>query len=266
VYPPSLELSSEEIRTEFVSALVRSRDKSLKDAVVSSTLLPIAATLDASLLFTLGGLTGSTAAVAYTSSRGVKTSNEITKGISLSEGLAAREVEGQGCTCGHHTADFGPFQVTTKKDKDKCKKNKETLNLRLQPSTGIDVLERYLYLACLDKDFSMFPSRSFSEKSGTVDEEAVLRAIGWKPTTRSGRDLEIEIAKGKTEVLSVEQDEVLQVREARDDVRRVFRKGAAEWIASCKAWTKEGKEGGKESKERSKESKDGKKDKEVKKK
>jgi hypothetical protein len=238
VYPPALTLSPEDIRAEFVNALVRSRDKSMKDAVVSSSLLPFAAALDASLIVTFGGLTGSAAAWAYTSTRGIKTSNEITKGISLSEEQATREEEVQGCSCGHHTTEFGPFHVVTK-SKDK----RNSVNLRLQQSPSLDVLRHYLYKACLDKEFSMFPHTPFAEKrsDGAVDEEAVLRTIGWKPTSRRGNDLEMEI-KGKVETLTTEQDMAFQVREAREDVKRIFKKAAAEWISWCKAFQKDPKE------------------------
>lgn len=235
VYPPALELSPEDIRTEFVSALTRSREKSMKDTAVSSSLLPVAAALDASLIVTLGGLTGSAAAWAYTSVRNIKTSNEISKGISLSEEQANPE-HAHGCTCGHHKTEFGPFHITRKEKKN-------SINLRLQQSPSLDLLRHYLYLACADKEFSMFPHAPFTEtrSNGAVDEEAVLRTIGWKPTPRRGKDLEIEI-KGKTQALTAEQDMALQVREAREDVKRIFKKAAVEWITWCKNFQKDPKE------------------------
>jgi hypothetical protein len=208
----------------------------VKDTAVSSTLLPVAAALDASLIVTLGGLTGSAAAWAYTSVRNVKTSNEITKGISLSTEQANHGEEAQGCSCGHHTTEFGPFHMTKREKKN-------SIDLRLQQSPSLDVLRHYMYLVCADKEFSMFPHTPFTERrsSGAVDEEAVLRTIGWKPTPRRGKDLEIEI-KGKTQILTAEQDMGLQVREAREDVKRIFKKAAVEWITWCKAFQKDPKE------------------------
>jgi hypothetical protein len=257
IYPPSLQLSPNDIRTEFIDTLLRTREKSRKDALVASTLLPFAAALDATLIVTLGGLTQVSGVWAYTSTRGMLTSRRMTKGLARGEEYAQEklsnpeECEGeiQGCTCGHHEHTFGAPEP---KPKDKKKKPKTGINLQLQQSTQIEILRRYLDIACLKKDYHLFPQ--IEEAAGDIGEGTVLNAIGWKPVRRQGKDLEVEFKEGVT-TMTAEDDEGYQLAEAREDVKRYFRKGAAEWVAWCKGFSKE-KEKGKEKqveKEREKE-------------
>lgn len=235
IYPPSLQLSPDKVRTEFVDSLMRTREKSRKEAFVASALLPFAATIDAALIVTFGGLTQVSGVWAYTSTRGVLTSTKLTKGLARGEQQAHEhaETETRGCTCGHHEADFGHPEIVTKQDK---KGKKKGINLQLQQSTHLEILRRYLDLACLKNDFNMFPQ--IEEAAGDVNEESVLEAIGWKPVPRFGRDLEIEF-KDRVEAVTSEQDMLYQTKEAKDDVKRYMRKGAAEWIAWCKSFQKD---------------------------
>ncbi|KAF2689080.1 hypothetical protein K458DRAFT_413390 [Lentithecium fluviatile CBS 122367] len=253
VYPPPLPPHPSQIRQEFIDTLLRTREKSRKDAVVASTLLPFAAALDASLIFTLGGLTQVSGVWAYTSTRGAMTSRKMTKGLARGEEYAAErgdhveaeeecELQVHGCTCGHHESTFGPLAITPKHSatsshsKHPKHKHKPGINLHLQQSSQLEILKRYLDLACLKKEFHMFPQ--IDEAVGDVGEGTVLEAIGWKPVRRQGRDLEVEF-KDRVERLTGEEDERYQVAEAREDVKRYFRKGAAEWVAWCRAFGKD---------------------------
>jgi hypothetical protein len=62
--------------------------------------------------------------------------------------------------------------------------------------------------------------------------------------------LEVEFKDG-VKAVSSEEDEGYQLAEAREDVKRYFRKGAGEWVDWCKEFQK-GKAKGKDGKEKSK--------------
>jgi hypothetical protein len=244
IFPPSLDMAPDKIRTEFVDSLMRTREKSRKEAVVASSLLPFAAAVDASLILTFGGLTEVSGVWAYTSIRGAITSKKMTQGLAFAEEKALKEEQGEedetemrGCTCGNHEHEHGIAHSISKLiDKGKAKKEKAGINLIMQQSTRLEILRRYLDLACLKKEFSMFPQ--FEEAAGDVTEATVLEAIGWQPTRRGGHDLEMEF-KDKVETLTAEQDEQWQRREAKEDVRRIMKKGASEWVQWCKVFQKD---------------------------
>ena len=245
IYPPSLQLPPERVRTEFVDTLLRTRESSRKDAFLASTLLPFAATLDACLILSLGGFTQASGVWAYTSAKGVLTSGKVTKGLARGEEQALEqqerldaaecETETQGCTCGHHEDTFGAPETKPKSPKGK-KKSKPGINLHLQQSSQLEIMRRYLDLACLKKEFHLFPQ--IEEAAGDIGEGTVLNAIGWKPVRRHGRDLEVEFKDGVQTVTS-DDDEVYQLAEAREDVKRYFRKGASEWVTWCKGFGKD---------------------------
>jgi hypothetical protein len=246
MYPPTLQLSPDKIRTEFIDTLLRTRQQSRKDAVLASTLLPFAAALDASLIITLGGFTQASGVWAYTSTRGAITSSKMTKGLARGESYALEKhdesdcepkTETQGCTCGHHEHTYGaPATIPISSKKKKEMEKEKGIALHLQQSTHLEILRRYLDLACLKKDFHMFPQ--IEEATGDIGEGTALKAIGWKPVRRQGRDLEIEF-KDRTETMTSDDDESYQFVEAREDLRRYFKKGAAEWVAWCKGFAKD---------------------------
>ncbi|KAF2268164.1 hypothetical protein CC78DRAFT_15240 [Lojkania enalia] len=240
IYPPSLSIPAEKIRAEFIESLLRTRSKSRKEAIVASSLFPVAATIDATLLITFGGLMEVSGVWAYTSIRGAMTSKRMTKGLARGEENSAQkasedDTEIRGCTCGHHEQDFGPLH-TAPPSKCRGKKKKPGINLHMQISPRLEILRRYLDLMCLRRDFNMFPS--IAEAADDPNEAAILEAIGWQPTRRHGRDLEIEF-KDKVEKLSPEEDEQWQVKEAMNDVKRLFKKGAGEWVGWCKGFQKD---------------------------
>ncbi|KAF2649938.1 hypothetical protein K491DRAFT_697703 [Lophiostoma macrostomum CBS 122681] len=237
IYPPSLDLTPEKIRAEFMDTLMRTRTQSRKNALVASSLFPLAAGIDACLVVTFGGMMDIAGVWTYQSIKGASMSKKMSQGLALAEEQAAekaKEAETPGCTCGHHENDFG-FETNKPKEKGK-KKKKDAINLSMQKNTHLEILSRYLALQCLKKDFNLFPH--IEEAAGDVNEDAVLEAIGWQPTKRYGRDLEIEF-KTKVETLTPEQDEGYQRKEAREDVRRIMKKGANEWTAWCKTFQKD---------------------------
>lgn len=258
VYPPSLALSPDAIRAEFTASLLRTRARSQRDAVVASSLLPLAAAVDVSLILTFGGLMEVSAVWAHSSIRGARTSKRVAKGLAVGEerereaaegrdGAGGQEeeeeevVEVRGCTCGHHTDSFGtPAVVRTAKEKDKGKEKSKEKNpgiaLSLAQSPHVEVLRAYLEMHCLRREFAMFPQL---DMSGDVTEAAALEAIGWKPVPRAEWELEVEDSKGQIEKLTRAEDEAWQVREAKEDLRRLMKKGAAEWVAWCKAFQKD---------------------------
>ncbi|OAG05167.1 uncharacterized protein CC84DRAFT_1046137, partial [Paraphaeosphaeria sporulosa] len=214
IHPPSLTLSPEEIRTEFVSTLLRTREQSRNQALVASALLPIAATIDVALVVTFGGLTQTTGVWAYQNTRGAIASKKMTRGLARSES--------------YHVSENGA------QEEDKG------IAMNMQSSLALEPFARYLERACLQKSFSMFPHIEAEQSShaGIPTEDEILEAMGWAPTRRYGRDLEIAEHDGRTQKLTAEQDEDWQRKEAREDVERVVRKAAAEWVAACKGFGK----------------------------
>ncbi|KAL1605381.1 hypothetical protein SLS60_004929 [Paraconiothyrium brasiliense] len=248
IYPPSLALTPEETRAEFVNSLMRTREQSRNKALVASALLPFAATMDVILLVTFGGLTQTTGVWAYQNTRGAMASQKMTRGLARSESHnSAAELpahlEEKGCTCGHHEGDFGCAEQVPKADKKGKSKSKDVdtgITMSIQTSIALEPFTRYLELACLQKSYTMFPHVESAQSSHASDptEDEILNAIGWAPTRRYGRDLDMEEQGGKTERLSAEQDEEWQRREAREDIERVVRKAAAEWVVACKGFKK----------------------------
>ncbi|KAJ4355990.1 uncharacterized protein N0V89_004015 [Didymosphaeria variabile] len=248
IHPPSLTLTPEETRAEFVNSLMRTREQSRNKALVASALLPFAATMDVILIVTFGGLTQTTGVWAYQNTRGAMASQKMTRGLARSESHtnAAElpvKMEAKGCTCGHHEGEFGCAEQVPKADKKGKSKSKDEgmgITTNIQSSIALDPFTRYLELACLQKSYTMFPHVESAQSSHASDptEDEILNAIGWTPTRRYGRDLDMEEQGGKTQRLSAEQDEEWQRREAREDVERVVRKAAAEWVVAYKGFKK----------------------------
>ncbi|KAJ4297443.1 hypothetical protein N0V90_005334 [Kalmusia sp. IMI 367209] len=228
IYPPSLSLAPSQIRQEFVDTLERTRQVSRNKALVASALLPFAATIDACLIVTFGGLTSASSVYTYQNSRGAITSGKLTRGLSHTyEEEAEAQPETKGCTCGHHEGQFGCAETAPKTDKKgKKKKDDSGIAMSLLSSSALRAFTRYLELACLQRSFTMFPHIAPGPHDPSEDE--ILQAIGWAPTRRYGRDLELD-GEGGMERLTSEEDEGWQWKEAREDVRSIVRKAAAEW-------------------------------------
>ena len=193
---------------------------------------------------------------AHSSIRGARTSKRMAKGLAVGEerereaaegrdGVGGQEgeeevVEVRGCTCGHHTDSFGTAAVVKRekeKGKEKSKEKNPGIALSLAQSPHVEVLHAYLEMQCLRREFAMFPQ--LDGMSGDVTEAAALEAIGWKPVRRAEWELEVEDSKGRIERLTRAEDEAWQMREAKEDLRRLMKKGAAEWVAWCKTFQKD---------------------------
>lgn len=153
IYPSSMPGSEEEIRAEFVSSMMRSKDKAQKDAVIATGLLPVSAAIDilATFVWPFGGLLEIDSVWLYSSFRGAKTARSVTKRLHSSSP-----------NDGSH---------------DEAK-----LKLHFTPSPRLDILRRYLLATCHSRDPWVFAS----EGRPAPTETEVLEAIGWSPSSNGG--------------------------------------------------------------------------------
>jgi len=153
VYPSTLPHSSDELRQEFVTSMMRSKSKAEKDAVIATGLIPVAACIDllATLIWPFGGLLEIDSVWAYSSIRGAKTSRNVTKRLTSSS-------------------------IPGKHEEDK-------LSLNFTPSPRLEVLQRYLAAKCHERDSNLYPSVGVNPT-----ETEVLEAIGWFPSSKGGEE------------------------------------------------------------------------------
>lgn len=88
------------------------------------------------------------------------------------------------------------------------------MQLSFKESEGLRVLERYLYARCHEVDPNLWP-----RYDGCPSEGQVLDGLGWKPPVRG---VEGDGLKGW-------EDELWEIEVAKDDLKRVCKKGAKEW-------------------------------------
>ena len=206
VYPSTFHDSPEAMRTEFVNSMLRTKSKAQKDAVIATSLIPVAFAIDvlATLIWPFGGLAEIDSVWAYASFRGAKVARSTTKRLQASNGTDESEDEAAA--------------ANGKKGK-KSKKEKH-LKLTFTPSGRVQTLARYLAARCHERDPRMFPPAG-----GSPTETEVLEAIGWAPSQTGG-------------VRKNWQEEQWEMSEVKDDFREVMRKGAKEWEKWCKAFEK----------------------------
>lgn len=169
IYPSSMPGTEHDIRAEFVSSMMRSKDKAQKDAVIATGLLPVSAAIDilATVVWPFGGLLEIDSVWLYSSFRGAKTARSVTKRLhSTSPNDAAH---------------------------DEAK-----LKLSFTPSPRLDILRRYLLAQCHSRDPWLFAS----DGKPAPTETQVLEAIGWSPSrdggeTRNWEDEQWEIQEVK---------------------------------------------------------------------
>ncbi|KAI9664807.1 MAG: hypothetical protein M1821_006255 [Bathelium mastoideum] len=204
VYPSSVPGTQEEIRTEFVNSMLRSKSKAQRDAIIATGLLPVSAAIDilATVIWPFGGLLeidsvwlyvipSSEAEIfeaddmlRYSSIRGAKISRSTTKRLTSTNSELGKEQE---------------------------------LKLNFVPSTRLEILEHYLASRCHERDAKLFAS------SGVPPTETdVLEAIGWSPSHPGGNW----------------EDEQWEITEVKDDMRSVMSKGAKEYDKWTKAFEK----------------------------
>ncbi|OCL10582.1 hypothetical protein AOQ84DRAFT_353456 [Glonium stellatum] len=172
VCPNTVLGSEEEIRTEFVNPMMRSKSKAQRDAVIATGLIPVSFAIDvlATIIWPFGGLLEIDSVWAYSSIRGAKTARSTTKRLTSSS---------------HGTGDENQLQLT------------------FVPSPRLEVLEEYLAARCHERDAKLFASYSVPPT-----ETAVLEAIGWAPSQIGGEsknweDEQWEIAEVKDDIKAV---------------------------------------------------------------
>ncbi|RSH90989.1 hypothetical protein EHS25_010165 [Saitozyma podzolica] len=144
VYPPSIGMSVDQLRTEFINSLMRTKSKAQKDAVIATGLLPVALALDWALMFVgwiFGGALEVDGVWMAASYKGAKTARSVTKRLSSSSSG-----------------------------------NASNLSLKFIPSERSDVLQQYLLEKCIQRDQATFNR----QHTAIPSEEDVMRAIGWQ--------------------------------------------------------------------------------------
>ena len=199
IYPSSFGASPDQVKTEFVNSMMRTKSKAQKDAVLATGLLPVSAAIDimATVIWPFGGLLEVDGVWAYSSIRGAKTARSVTKRLSSSTQSAStpqtEEEEMQG----------------------------EKLRMTFTQSPRLEVLYRYLLARCKDHDHKHFPSTDVAPT-----ETDVLSAIGWAPSQTGNADKNWE-------------DEEWETQEVKDDLKSTLGKAAKEWDKWCQAFAKD---------------------------
>jgi hypothetical protein len=152
IYPPSMKMTEDELRTEFISSLMRTKSKAQRDAVIATGLLPVTAVLDWALVFvgwvfgkhqqrsallTLGGALEVDAIWMANSFRGAKTARSVTRRLASTE---------------------------------------ESITLDFVASDRAAVLESYLLGACIARNRPRFNRPHW----GIPSEGDVMTTIGWQ--------------------------------------------------------------------------------------
>ena len=172
IFPPTMSLTPEQMREEFVNTMLRTKSKATRDSVIATGLLPISFGIDI-LAGPIGGLGEINSVWAYASIRGAKTARNVTKRLASSV----------------------PSESGEHVDLDK-----ETLTITFVPSPRLEILRRYLDAECNRVDPKLFPSY----KTPPTDSN-VLEAIGWSPhqsggETRNWEDEQWEMAEVKDDL------------------------------------------------------------------
>ncbi|KAF2239258.1 hypothetical protein EV356DRAFT_528532 [Viridothelium virens] len=169
VYPSSVAGTQEEIRAEFINAMLRSKSKAQRDAIIATGLLPVSAAIDilATVVWPFGGLLEVDGVWLYSSIRGAKISRSTTKRLTSTNSEHGKDDE---------------------------------LKLSFAPSPRLDVLERYLGSRCHERD-----AKRFASPGVPPTETDALEAIGWSPSQAGGNweDEQWEVTEVKDDMKSV---------------------------------------------------------------
>lgn len=199
IYPASFQATPEQVKTEFINSMMRSKSKAQRDAIIATGLLPVSAAIDilSTVIWPFGGLLEIDGVWAYSSIRGAKTARSVTKRLTSSTktGVTHHETEEQEMAG-------------------------DKLRMNFQQEPRMEVLYRYLCSVCTKRDPKVFPSVG----TGTTESE-VLEAIGWAPSQTGGE--------------KNWEDEQWETSEVKDDLTNVMGKGAKEWDNWVKAFSKD---------------------------
>lgn len=199
VYPQSYNASPDQVKSEFINTMMRTKSKAQRDAIIATGLLPVSGAIDlmATLIWPFGGLLEVDGVWAYSSIQGAKTARSVTKRLSSST----------------HS---GTSQAQTEEEEMAGDK----LRLTFTQSPRLEILQRYLVTRCRDIDHKHFPSTAVAPT-----ETDVLSAIGWAPSQTGN------VSKNW-------EDEQWETEEVKEDMKSTLGKAAKEWDKWCKAFAK----------------------------
>ncbi|KAL9113714.1 MAG: hypothetical protein Q9227_002159 [Pyrenula ochraceoflavens] len=178
VYPSSVPGSEDELRTEFVNSMLRTKSKAQRDAIIATGLMPVAFGIDvlATLVWPFGGLVEIDGVWAFASLRGAKTARSVTKRLNSTN--SGDDTDSK--------TDSGP-----------------QLKLTFTPSSRLDIMSHYLAAECHKRDSKLFP-----QYITPPIESDVISAIGWAPSqtggeTRNWEDEQWELTEVKDDFRNV---------------------------------------------------------------
>lgn len=155
VYPASLSTTSEQLREDFISTMMRTKSKADRDAILATGLLPVSFGIDllATPVWPFGGLVEIDLAFGFASVRGAKISRSVTKRLNSTAGDSSQ----------------------------KHKKEEEQLRLNFRPSPRTEILQKYLAAECHTRD-----RKAFQSPGPMPTETEILESIGWEPSQTAG--------------------------------------------------------------------------------
>ncbi|BEJ10386.1 hypothetical protein CcaverHIS641_0704210 [Cutaneotrichosporon cavernicola] len=142
IYPPTLQMTEDELKTEFVNSLLRTKSKAQRDTIIATGLLPVTLAIDWALIFVgwvFGGALEVDAVWLASSFRGAKTARSVTKRL-------------------------------TSSDAD--------LKLTFKPSHRADLLQAYLAQRCSEADPNRFEAVKMAPSSYQVLDSIGWEAAG----------------------------------------------------------------------------------------
>lgn len=232
VYPPTMDLSPDEMRAEFIHSMLRTKSKATRDTIISTGLLPIAWGIDI-VAVGVGGLGEVATFWAYISVMGLKNSRNVTKRLnadgytpasgSVSASATKPAHDDSSATTGSEEASSSSSTsaaAAAATDTD-AMTNQPQLTLTFLPSPRLELLRAYLDAECHRVDNKLF----LNEDEPPSDAD-VLQALGWSPEHFSESERRDE------------EDEEWEAQEVRDDLRATMHKGAKEWRSWCRAYEK----------------------------
>ncbi|OHF03224.1 hypothetical protein CORC01_01608 [Colletotrichum orchidophilum] len=160
VYSPSMNMTPEAMREEFINSMLRTKSKAQRDAIIATGLLPVSLAID-TVMIAVSGLFEVNAVWAYFTIKGSKTARSVTKRIASSSKR--------------------PESIDPEKSEAELAKE-DKLQLSFKPANRIDVLSRYLEAECHRVDSKLFPRYTSSPT-----EAECLEAIGWSPALTRGQ-------------------------------------------------------------------------------
>ncbi|EFQ34996.1 hypothetical protein CGRA01v4_09447 [Colletotrichum graminicola] len=160
VYSPSMNMTPEAMREEFINSILRTKSKAQRDAIIATGLLPISLAID-TLMIAVSGLFEVNAVWAYFTIKGSKTARSVTKRLASSSKK--------------------PESIDPEKSEAEMAEE-DKLKLSFKPANRLDVLARYLEAECHRVDSRMFPRYTSSPT-----EVECLEAIGWSPALTRGQ-------------------------------------------------------------------------------